>query len=192
MRPSDLEPRVVCEEYGNRGENPTLSRDLGKPAILTNNPGTCYGYRNRSAFRAAASQKFFRSMVRTRPRHAVHTAKTPSVRQPQRNRGLLSPIAYYRNYRPAAGIDPIVLRAVLISWNDIRIPVRPDDRDPNVNTNGFDRSRLPFGSRRQGRRRKGQYNNKRSEQAVGALHDSSPDGPMHSLRVTGVCRKGAS
>jgi len=136
--------------------------------------------------------EIFRSTVRTRPRHAVHTAKTPSVRQPQRNRGLLSPIAYYRNYRPTAGIDPIVLRAVLISWNDIRIPVRPDDRDPNVNTNGFDRSRLPFGSRRQGRRRKGQYNNKRSEQAVGALHDSSPDGPMHSLRVTGVCRKGAS
>src|SRR5258707_6989625 len=70
----------------------------------------------------------------TRPISTMHTAKTQSVRQPQRNRFLLRPIAYYRHYGPAAWIDPVVLRAITISWNNIVIPVRscpypghPDD-----------------------------------------------------------------
>jgi hypothetical protein len=54
----------------------------------------------------------------TRPISTMHTAKTQSVRQPQRNRCLLRPIAYYRHYGPAAWIDPVVLRAITISWND--------------------------------------------------------------------------
>ncbi len=70
-----------------------------------------------------------------RPISTMHTAKTPGVRQPQRNRFLLRPIVYYRHYGPAAWIDPVVLGAITISWNNIVIPVRsclyhghPDDR----------------------------------------------------------------
>ena len=53
----------------------------------------------------------------------MHTAETQSVRQPQRNRFLLRPSAYYRHDGPAAWIDPVVLRAITISWNNIVIPV---------------------------------------------------------------------
>src|SRR5882757_2280554 len=80
----------------------------------------------------------------TRPISTMHTAKTQSVRQPQRNRFLLRPIAYYRHYGPAAWIDPVVLRAITISWNNIVIPVRscpyhghPDDRPFPWLTNDF-------------------------------------------------------
>src|SRR5262245_38368843 len=65
----------------------------------------------------------------------MHTAKAQGVRQPQRNRFLLRPRAYYRHYGPAAWIDPVVLSAITIPWNNIVIPVRsrlyhghPDDR----------------------------------------------------------------
>jgi len=51
------------------------------------------------------------ALTLTRPISTMHTAKTQSVRQPQRNRFLLRPIAYYRHYGPAAWIDPVVLRA---------------------------------------------------------------------------------
>jgi hypothetical protein len=71
----------------------------------------------------------------TRPISTVHTAKTQSVRQPQRNRFLLRPNAYYRHYGPAAWIDPVVLRAITISWNQVGVPIRrwpyhghPDER----------------------------------------------------------------
>jgi hypothetical protein len=80
----------------------------------------------------------------TRPISTMHTAKTQSVRLPQRNRLLLRPIAYYRHYGPAAWIDPVVLRAITISWNKIVIPVRscpyyghPDDRSFPWFTNDF-------------------------------------------------------
>jgi hypothetical protein len=71
----------------------------------------------------------------TRPISTMHTAKTQSVRQPQRNRFVLRPVAYYRHYGAAAWIDPVVLRAITISWNNIVIPVgncphhgHPDER----------------------------------------------------------------
>src|SRR5437868_9947510 len=74
----------------------------------------------------------------------MHTAKTQSVRQPQWNRFLLRPISYHRHYGPAAWIDPIALRAITISWNNIVIPVRscpyhghPDDRPFRWFTNDF-------------------------------------------------------
>src|SRR5712671_1351260 len=84
----------------------------------------------------------------------MHTAKTQSVRQPQRNRFLLRPKAYYRHYGPAAWIDPVVLRAITISWNNIRIPVRPyhghrDDKPlPWWFTNDFGRPRLGYATKR--------------------------------------------
>src|ERR1700752_1450426 len=53
----------------------------------------------------------------------MHTAKTQSVPHPQRNCFVLRPIAYYRHDGAAAWIDPVVLRAIAISWNNIVIPV---------------------------------------------------------------------
>src|SRR6478752_835946 len=73
---------------------------------------------------------------RTRPILTMHTAETQIVRQPQRNRYLLSPIAYDRHYGSAAWIDPIILGAITISWNEIRVPVgcriyrRDDENTP--------------------------------------------------------------
>jgi len=64
----------------------------------------------------------------------MNTAKTQIVRQPERNRCLLRPIADDRHDGPAAWIDPVVLGAITISWNNIIIPVRsrphghPDER----------------------------------------------------------------
>src|ERR1700720_4894509 len=88
------------------------------------------------------------ALTLTRPISTVHTAKTQSVRQPQRNRFLLRPSAYYRHYGPAAWIDPVVLRAITISWNNIVIPVRsclkhghPDDRPWFTNDFGLLRMR---------------------------------------------------
>jgi hypothetical protein len=68
-----------------------------------------------------------------RPISAYNTAKTQFIRQPQRNRCLLRSIAYHRHHRPAAWIDPVVLGAIAITWNYIRIPVgrRPYDRHPD-------------------------------------------------------------
>src|ERR1700726_2791324 len=89
----------------------------------------------------------------TRPISTMHTAKTQSVRQPQRNRFLLRPKAYYRHYGPAAWIDPVVLRAITISWNNIRIPVRPFHGHPNNKplpwlTNDFGLPRISCGTKR--------------------------------------------
>ena len=85
----------------------------------------------------------------------MHTAKTQIVRQPQRNRFLLSPIAYYRHYGPAAWIDPVVLRAITISWNYIVIPVGswPYDGHPDEGpfpwfTNDLGRLRMHCGTKR--------------------------------------------
>src|SRR5258707_9022677 len=84
------------------------------------------------------------ALTLTRPISTMHSAKTQSVRQPQRNRFLLRPIAYYRHYGPAAWIDPVVLRSITISWNNIRIPGswpyhhgHPDDKPRPWVTNDF-------------------------------------------------------
>src|SRR5260370_14467482 len=85
----------------------------------------------------------------------MHTAKTQSVRQPQRNRFFLRPIAYYRHYGPAAWIDPVVLRAITISWNNIIIPGswpyhhgHPDDKPHPWFTNDFGLPRMGCGIKR--------------------------------------------
>ena len=46
-------------------------------------------------------EAFYPALTLTRPISTMHTAKTQIVRQPQRNRCLLRPIAYYWQYRPA-------------------------------------------------------------------------------------------
>src|ERR1700737_4306511 len=89
----------------------------------------------------------------TRPISTMHTAKTQSVRQPQRNRFLLRPKAYYRHYGPAAWIDPVVLRAITISWNNIIIPGSwpyhgPDDKPHPWFTNEFGLPRMGCGIKR--------------------------------------------
>ena len=58
-----------------------------------------------------------------RPIAAMNTAEAQLIRQPQRNRLLLRPDAYHRHDGPAAWIDPVVLGAITISWNNIGIPV---------------------------------------------------------------------
>jgi hypothetical protein len=84
----------------------------------------------------------------------MHTAKTQSVRQPQRNRFLLRPSAYYRHYGPAAWIDPVVLSAITIPWNNIVIPVRscphghPGERPFLWFTNDFGLLRVRCGTKR--------------------------------------------
>lgn len=72
----------------------------------------------------------------TRPIATMHMAKTQIVRQPQWNRCLLRPKAYYRHYGSAAWIDPVILGTITISWNEIRIPVGcriygRDDENPS-------------------------------------------------------------
>jgi hypothetical protein len=69
----------------------------------------------------------------TRPISTHHTAQTQFVRQPQRNRLLLRPIAYHRHDGPAAWIDPVVLGPITVSWNNIGIPIgrRPYDGHPD-------------------------------------------------------------
>jgi len=63
----------------------------------------------------------------------MHTAKTQIVCQPQRNCFLLRPNPHYGHYGAAALIDPVVLCAITISWNNIAIPVRngPNYGDPD-------------------------------------------------------------
>jgi hypothetical protein len=92
-------------------------------------------------------------MTLTRPISTMHTAKTQSVRQPQRNCCLIRPIAYDRHHGPAAWIDAVVLGAITISWNDIRIPVRsfhghPDDKPLSWFTNNFGILRMSCDTRR--------------------------------------------
>jgi hypothetical protein len=91
----------------------------------------------------------------TRPISTMHTAKTQFVRQPQRNRCLLRPLAYHRHYGPAAWIDPVVLRAITISWNNIVIPIgswrydgHPDDGPCSWFTNDLGRLRMRYGTKR--------------------------------------------
>src|ERR1700731_2112938 len=83
----------------------------------------------------------------------MHTAKAQIVRQPQRDRFLLRPKAYYRHYGPAAWIDPVVLGAITISWNNVRIPVRPFHGHPDEKplpwlTNNFGIPRMGCGTKR--------------------------------------------
>jgi hypothetical protein len=67
-----------------------------------------------------------------------------SLPAPCRKRYLLSPVAYHRHRRRAVWIDPVVLRAITISWNNIGIPVRPFHGHP-------DDEPLPVGLPRLGR-----------------------------------------
>jgi hypothetical protein len=91
----------------------------------------------------------------TRPISTMHPPKTQGVRQLQRNRFLLRPIAYYRHYGAAAWIDPVVLSAIAISWNNIVVPVRrcryhghPDDRPLPWFTNDFGALRMRCDTKR--------------------------------------------
>ena len=66
----------------------------------------------------------------------------------------MSPIAYYRNYGWAARIDPVVLRAITISWNNIIIPRswayhgHPDDKPHPWFTNDLGLPRMGCGTKR--------------------------------------------
>src|SRR5258707_10715834 len=109
--------------------------------------------RRRSLYSLVCSIGALPVLTLTRPISTMHTAKTQSVRQPQRNRFLLRPKAYYRHYGPAARIDPVVLRAITISWNNIRIPVRPfhghpDDKPHPWLTNNFGIPRMGCDTKR--------------------------------------------
>ena len=84
----------------------------------------------------------------TRPIPAMHTAETKFIRQPHRNRYVLRPNAYYGHHGSAARIDPVVLRAIAISRNNIGVPVRswpyyghPDERPFPCVANGVLRMR---------------------------------------------------
>jgi len=61
---------------------------------------------------------------------------------PRRKQHLLIPIAYHRDDGRTVGIDPVVLRAITIAWNDIRIPIGPrhghrDEKPSPRLTNGL-------------------------------------------------------
>jgi hypothetical protein len=78
-----------------------------------------------------------------------------SLPVPRRKRRLLIPIAHHRHYGRAVWIDPVVLRAITISWNNIRIPVRPYHRHRDDKplpwwwfTNDFGRPRLGYATKR--------------------------------------------
>jgi hypothetical protein len=49
---------------------------------------------------------------------------------PRRQRHLLIPVTYHRHRGWPVWIDPVVLGAITISGNDIRIPIRPHHGDP--------------------------------------------------------------
>jgi hypothetical protein len=73
---------------------------------------------------------------------------------PRRNRFLLRPIAHHRHYGRAVWIDPVVLRAITISWNNIIIPGswpyhgHPDDKPHPWFTNDFGLPRMGCGIKR--------------------------------------------
>ena len=74
---------------------------------------------------------------------------------PRRNIFLLISVAYHRRYGRAVWIDPVVLRAITISWNNIIIPVRscpyhghPDDNPLPWFTNDFGLPRMRCGTER--------------------------------------------
>lgn len=100
----------------------------------------------------------------TWPVPTMHKAKTQIIRQPEGDRRLLSSISYHRHHRSAAWIHPIVLGTILVSRNDIGVPVglrgwrRDDDDPPGLRMDGSnERSRT---TQRQGRaksERDGQY-----------------------------------
>jgi hypothetical protein len=129
----------------------------------------------------------------TRPISTMHTAKTQSVRQPKRNRFILRPIGYHRHYGPAARIDPVVLSAITISWNNIVIPVRswlhhghPDERP--LFTNDFGILRL----RRDVKRRQIAQNQGHSESERYGLYShalaSLPYQPSGDVRLRAAVR----
>src|SRR5260370_30455313 len=69
-------------------------------------------------------------------------------------RFLLSPIAHHRYYGRAVWIDPVVLRSITISWNNIIIPGswpyhgHPDDKPHPWFTNDFGLPRMGCGIKR--------------------------------------------
>jgi hypothetical protein len=80
------------------------------------------------------------------PRRYIHLWPSP-----RRYIYLLISIAYHRRYGRAVSIDPVVLRAITISWNNIVIPVRscPDHRHPDDRpwfTNDFGLGRMRCGT----------------------------------------------
>ena len=85
-----------------------------------------------------------------RPISTMNTAKSQFVRQPQRNGLLLRSIAYHWHYGPAAWIDPVVLRPITISWNNIVVPVGSYDRHPDDGPflNDLGRLRMRCGTKR--------------------------------------------
>jgi hypothetical protein len=119
----------------------------------------------------------------TRPISTMHTAKTQRVRQPQRNRFLLRPKPYYRHYGPAAWIDPVVLRAIAISWNDIRIPVRhrhPDDKPRPWFTNDFGILRMGWGTQRP---QVTQHQGRSESERYGQYPHASASSPTTDMRL---------
>jgi hypothetical protein len=86
----------------------------------------------------------------------VRACISASYSVPRRNIYLLISIAYHRRYGRAVWIDPVVLRAITISWNNIIIPVRscpyhghPDDKPrPRFITNDFGLLRMRCGTKR--------------------------------------------
>ena len=141
-----LEPSFRCRSCGtHRYKPPVLMIKLTERREITPRPHQ--GDPTRSSANPVATL--------TRPISTMHTAETQIVRQPQRNCYLLRPIAYYRHYGPATWIDPVVLRAITISWNNIVIPVRscpyyghPDDRPFPWFTNDLGRLRMRWGTKR--------------------------------------------
>lgn len=69
---------------------------------------------------------------------------------PRRKQYLLIPIAYHRHDGRAVWIDPVVLWAISISWNNIGIPIRPLHGHCDVKplTNDFSSPRMGCGTQR--------------------------------------------
>src|SRR5258706_14904871 len=137
----------------------------------------------------------YRVLPVTGRRSTVHAAKTQSCRQPQRNRFLLRPIAYYRHYGPAAWIDPVVLRSITISWNNIIIPGswpyygHPDDKPHPWFTNDFGLPRMGCGIKRphvtqhQGRSESERYGHYPHALASLATHSLDPTRTSGDVRA---------
>jgi len=118
-----------------------------------------YSQRRRCRLLVGDKLKFFCSigalpvLTLTRPISTMHTAKTQSVRQPQRNRFLLRPIAHHRHYgrgrmdrsgRPEGDNDIV---------EQYKNPVRPfhghpDDKPHPWFTNDFGLPRMGCGTKR--------------------------------------------
>ena len=115
--------------------------------------------------RALAAQRILKSVIAlpltqsgSQPQRQHHGARLylcVCYSVPRRNIFLLISIAYHRRYGRAVWIDPVVLRAITISWNNIIIPVRscpyhghPDDNPLPWFTNDFGLPRMRCGTER--------------------------------------------